>query len=106
MANMNLNKCPMPSQDPMVRNSNFKEVALGYTFDMAVEEAQRCLNCKTKPCISGCPVYIDIPAFSISPFATSPIKAGISIYTGQPLIQGFVLQLRHLCASSTAISNV
>ncbi|MBE6886957.1 MAG: NADPH-dependent glutamate synthase [Ruminococcaceae bacterium] len=63
MANMNPKKCPMPSQDPMVRNHNFKEVALGYTMDMAVEEAQRCLNCKTKPCISGCPVLIDIPAF-------------------------------------------
>ena len=63
MANMNPKKCPMPSQDPMVRNHNFKEVALGYTMDMAVEEAQRCLNCKTKPCISGCPVMIDIPAF-------------------------------------------
>lgn len=63
MANMNPKKCPMPSQDPMVRNGNFKEVALGYTFDMAVEEAQRCLNCKTKPCIEGCPVFIDIPAF-------------------------------------------
>ncbi len=63
MVNMNPKKCPMPSQDPMVRNHNFKEVALGYTMDMAVEEAQRCLNCKTKPCISGCPVLIDIPAF-------------------------------------------
>ena len=63
MANMNPKKCPMPSQDPMVRNHNFKEVALGYTMDMAVEEAQRCLNCRTKPCISGCPVLIDIPAF-------------------------------------------
>ncbi|MBQ5312894.1 MAG: NADPH-dependent glutamate synthase [Oscillospiraceae bacterium] len=63
MANMNPKKCPMPSQDPMVRNHNFKEVALGYTMDMAVEEAQRCLNCKTKPCISGCHVLIDIPAF-------------------------------------------
>ena len=63
MANMNPKKCPMPSQDPMVRNHNFKEVALGYTMDMAEEEAQRCLNCKTKPCISGCPVLIDIPAF-------------------------------------------
>ena len=63
MASMNPKKCPMPSQDPMVRNHNFKEVALGYTMDMAVEEAQRCLNCKTKPCISGCPVLIDIPAF-------------------------------------------
>lgn len=63
MANMSLNKCPMPSQDPMVRNKNFSEVALGYTLEMAMDEAKRCLNCKNKPCISGCPVLIDIPAF-------------------------------------------
>lgn len=63
MANMDNKKCPMPSQDPMVRNRNFDEVALGYTPEMAIGEAQRCLNCKHKPCISGCPVGIDIPAF-------------------------------------------
>ena len=82
MANMNLNKCPMPSQDPMVRNSNFKEVALGYTFDMAVEEAQRCLNCKTKPCISGCPVYIDIPAF-IGEVAKGDIEKAYEVLSQQ-----------------------
>ena len=48
--NMNPKKCPMPSQEPDVRNKNFDEVALGYTDDMAVNEAKRCLNCKTKPC--------------------------------------------------------
>lgn len=63
MPNMNPKKCEMPVQDPMVRNKNFEEVALGYTYDMAVEEAKRCLNCKTKPCVSACPVSIDIPAF-------------------------------------------
>ena len=63
MVNMDNKKCPMPSQDPMVRNRNFDEVALGYTPEMAIGEAQRCLNCKHKPCISGCPVGIDIPAF-------------------------------------------
>ncbi len=45
----------MPSQDPNVRNKNFKEVALGYTEEMAIDEAKRCLNCKNKPCQSGCP---------------------------------------------------
>ena len=61
--NMDLKKCPMPSQDPSVRNKNFDEVALGYTFEMAVNEARRCLNCPKKPCVSACPVQIDIPAF-------------------------------------------
>lgn len=63
MPNMDPKKCPMPVQDPDVRNKNFREVALGYTYDMAVEEARRCLHCKNKPCQSGCPVGIDIPAF-------------------------------------------
>ena len=61
--NMDPKKCPMPSQDPLVRSHNFDEVALGYTWDMAVNEAKRCLNCPKKPCQSGCPVGIDIPAF-------------------------------------------
>ena len=61
--NMDPKKCPMPVQDPMVRRNNFDEVALGYTYEMAVNEAKRCLNCKNKPCTTGCPVQIDIPAF-------------------------------------------
>ena len=63
MPNMDPKKCPMPVQDPEVRNKNFSEVALGYTADMAVNEAKRCLHCKNKPCVSGCPVGIDIPGF-------------------------------------------
>ena len=63
MANMSLKKNEMPVQDPMVRNGNFLEVALGYTEEQAVNEAERCLNCKNKPCVGGCPVAIDIPAF-------------------------------------------
>ena len=61
--NMDPKKCPMPSQDPNVRNTNFDEVALGYTYEMAINEAKRCLNCPKKPCQSACPVQIDIPAF-------------------------------------------
>ena len=61
--NMDMKKCPMPSQAPDVRNRNFDEVALGYTYEMAVNEARRCLNCPKKPCVSACPVQIDIPAF-------------------------------------------
>ena len=63
MPNMDPKKCPMPSQEPNVRNKNFKEVALGYTEEMAVNEAKRCLQCKNHPCRSGCPVEIDIPGF-------------------------------------------
>ncbi len=63
MPNMSLKKNPMPEQDPNVRNKNFKEVALGYTYEQALDEANRCLNCKNKPCVGGCPVAIDIPAF-------------------------------------------
>ena len=60
---MSLKKNPMPSQDPNVRNKNFLEVALGYTKEMALDEAQRCLNCKNMPCVKGCPVSIQIPDF-------------------------------------------
>lgn len=63
MPNMSLKKNEMPSQAPDVRNKNFLEVALGYTEEQAIDEAQRCLNCKNKPCVTGCPVQIDIPAF-------------------------------------------
>jgi len=63
MPNMSLKKNPMPSQAPDVRNKNFLEVATGYTEDMAVDEAQRCLNCKNRPCMSGCPVAVKIPEF-------------------------------------------
>ncbi|MDO4270076.1 MAG: NADPH-dependent glutamate synthase [Eubacteriales bacterium] len=63
MPNMNPNKIPMPEQDANVRNKNFEEVTLGYTPEMAIEEAQRCLNCKNKPCIAGCPVQVKIPEF-------------------------------------------
>jgi glutamate synthase (NADPH/NADH) small chain len=53
----------MPEQEPMVRNKNFQEVALGYTEEQARNEALRCLNCKNKPCIAGCPVNVKIPEF-------------------------------------------
>ena len=63
MANMSKEKNKMPEQDPKLRASNFDEVALGYTAELAVDEAKRCLLCKNEPCISGCPVLIDIPGF-------------------------------------------
>ncbi len=63
MPNMSPKKVEMPEQDPNVRNKNFREVALGYTEEMAVEEAKRCLNCKARPCVAGCPVNVKIPEF-------------------------------------------
>ena len=63
MADMRMTKAPMPMQDAAARRHNFDEVALGYSMTVAREEAARCLNCKAKPCVSGCPVRIDIPAF-------------------------------------------
>lgn len=63
MPNMSLAKNPMPSQDPKVRAHNFNEVAIGYTEEMALDEAMRCLNCKNMPCSTGCPVNIHIPEF-------------------------------------------
>ena len=66
MPNMSPKKAPMPTQEPNVRNKNFLEVATGYTEEVAIEEAQRCLNCKHKPCVSGCPVHFKIKLTSCS----------------------------------------
>ena len=63
MANMSLKRNEMPTQEPLVRAHNFSEVALGYTEDMAIDEANRCLNCKNMPCVDGCPVKVHIPEF-------------------------------------------
>ncbi len=62
-ANMSLTRNPMPTQDPKLRANNFSEVALGYSEETAIDEAMRCLNCKTMPCVNGCPVKIHIPEF-------------------------------------------
>ena len=70
MYNNNPKKLPAIEQDPQVRRHNFEEVSKGYTREMAVEEANRCLNCKNMPCVSGCPVNVHIPEF------ISHIKAG------------------------------
>ena len=63
MANMNPKRNVMPTQEPSVRARNFNEVALGYDEQTAIDEAMRCLNCKTMPCVGGCPVKIRIPEF-------------------------------------------
>ncbi|MEG0580049.1 MAG: dihydropyrimidine dehydrogenase, partial [Niameybacter sp.] len=80
MANMCPNKTKMPEQDGKVRRNNFLEVSLGYTEDMAVEEATRCINCKNKPCVSGCPVNVRIPEF-IAKVAERDFSAAYEILT-------------------------
>ena len=63
MANMSLKKNEMPAREAEIRNKDFLEVTLGYTKEQAIDEAKRCLDCKHKPCVNGCPVRINIPAF-------------------------------------------
>ena len=82
MPNMSLKKNEMPSQAPDVRNKNFLEVALGYTEEQALDEAQRCLHCKNKPCVAGCPVGIHIPDF-IAKVAEGDFEAAYQIITQQ-----------------------
>ena len=80
MANMSLEKIKMPEQAPDIRNKNFEEVAMGYTPEMAMDEATRCLNCKHKPCVNGCPVNVRIPEF-IEQVAKGDFLAAYKIIT-------------------------
>ena len=101
MANMSLKKNEMPQQDPNVRNKNFQEVALGYTKEQAIDEAQRCLNCKKKPCVTGCPVQIDIPAF-IEQVAKGEFEEAYKIITKSsslPAVCGRVCPQESQCES-------
>ena len=66
MANMSMTKNPIPEQEPLVRNKNFDEVALGYTEEIAIDEAKSCLNCRQHHCVSGCTVNVRSPEFSAS----------------------------------------
>ena len=99
MANMTLVKTPMPEQDPKVRARNFKEVALGYTEEMAREEAGRCLNCKKPKCVEGCPVNVRIPEF-IAKVAEGDFKAAYEIITSTnalPALSGRVCPQESQC---------
>ena len=101
MANMSLTKNPMPHQDPVVRAGNFNEVALGYTKEQAIDEAQRCLNCKNKPCIGGCPVKIHIPEF-IAKVAEGDFEAAYQIISADsalPAVCGRVCPQESQCES-------
>ena len=99
MANMRMDKNPMPEQAPDIRNRNFLEVALGYTAEQAMDEAQRCLNCKNKPCISGCPVGVNIPDF-IAEVAKGDFAAAYEVLsrdTSLPAICGRVCPQESQC---------
>ena len=101
MANMSLKKVPMPEQDPKVRARNFQEVTLGYTEEMAVEEAGRCLNCKNPKCVEGCPVNVRIPEF-IAKVRERDFKAAYEIITSTnalPALSGRVCPQETQCES-------
>ncbi|MDO5147573.1 MAG: NADPH-dependent glutamate synthase [Eubacteriales bacterium] len=97
--NMSPVKVSMPEQEPNVRNKNFEEVALGYTAEMAMEEATRCLNCKNKPCVGGCPVNVPIPSF-IEKVAEGDFEAAYEVITSEnalPAICGRVCPQENQC---------
>ncbi len=101
MANMSFKKVPMPEQDPKVRARNFQEVTLGYTEEMAVEEAGRCLNCKNPKCVEGCPVNVRIPEF-IAKVRERDFKAAYEIITSTnalPALSGRVCPQETQCES-------
>ena len=99
MANMRMDKNPMPEQDPVVRAGNFDEVALGYTEEIAIDEAKRCLNCRQHPCVSGCPVNVRIPEF-IAKVAEGEFEEAYKIITSTnslPAVCGRVCPQEHQC---------
>ena len=101
MANMTLTKTPMPEQEPQVRARNFKEVTLGYTADMAIEEANRCLGCKNPKCVEGCPVNVRIPEF-IAKVKEGDFQAAYEIITSTnalPALSGRVCPQETQCES-------
>lgn len=99
MPNMSPKKNEMPVQDPKVRGKNFSEVALGYSEEQAIDEAGRCLHCKNKPCVSGCPVNIDIPEF-IAEVAKGEFENAYKILTASsslPAVCGRVCPQENQC---------
>ena len=100
-ANMSLIKNDMPTQEAEVRNKNFLEVALGYTREQAIDEAKRCLNCKNRLCVTGCPVQIDIPEF-VSAVAAEKFEEAyqvISRASSLPAVCGRVCPQESQCES-------
>ncbi|MFC1944225.1 dihydropyrimidine dehydrogenase, partial [Chloroflexota bacterium] len=84
---LNLNRQPMPKQEPLVRAVNFNEVALGYTPEQALAEAVRCIQCKKRPCVTGCPVGVDIPEF-IAALRDGDMRESVNILKGKNSLPG------------------
>ena len=101
-------KTPIKEQDPQVRRSNFEEVCLGYTLEEGKIEAGRCLQCKTKPCINGCPVKIDIPAF-IKCIREGDMPGAAEImdkYTNLPAVCGLVCPQESQCEGLCTVGKM
>ena len=99
MSDMSMKKTPIAEQDPNIRNKNFDEVCLGYTETEAIKEASRCLRCKNKPCVSGCPVGVKIPDFmkKVSEGDFAAAFDIISLDNSLPAICGRVCPQEHQC---------
>ena len=107
MAKVNLNREPMPKQEPRVRGKNFNEVALGYSSEQAKAEASRCLQCPKRPCISGCPVGVDIPDF-VKAVLDDNMPEAVRILKGKnslPGICGRVCPQESQCEASCSLAK-
>ncbi len=100
-----MKKTPIQEQDPKVRATNFQEVCLGYTDEEAVQEASRCLNCKNKPCVSKCPVSIDIPEFihHVKEKEFAEAAKALDKYTALPAVCGRVCPQELQCESKCVL---
>ena len=99
---INLNRVEMPRQEPKARAKNYNEVALGYTEDMALEEAKRCIQCPKRPCVSGCPVNVDIPEF-INALREKNMPEAVKILKGKNALPGIC---GRVCPQETQCENV
>lgn len=107
MINLEREQNPMPEQTPEIRNQNFSEVAEGYTEEMAIREAMRCLNCRKKPCVSGCPVNIRIPEF-IEQIARGDFEQAYQILSEDsslPAVCGRVCPQENQCQGNVSGEN-
>src|SRR5512133_3119098 len=104
---LDLNRREMPKQEPEVRSHNFSEVALGYTPELAIEEARRCLQCKKPFCVANCPVQVEIPDF-IAAVAQGDFEGGIRVIKRKnllPSVCGRVCPQEEQCEKNCALTK-